>query len=397
MSHEIANKRKVVEIEANSMAGPLEDYILENDFRILKSLGCGTFGEVRLACHLPTNTQVAVKMIAKKQNSLAHNVPEVEILQFLEHRNIVRFFHSIETLQIFYVVMEYVEGQDLEMFIRDIDYLKEEEARPIFQQVVTAVHFLHERLIAHREIKLENILIDGAGNIKLCDFGMATRLKEGEMLMKVCGTLLYMAPEMLAGEPYDGLAVDMWSLGVVLYVLVTGKFPYEETTCPALSRLITTTNYPTPYYLSKPCLITIAQLLTVPSQHRITICQLLERRWLGHIEEHGEPASKEIHLSVVENMCNIGYISEEIVSSLRHREEPVNQPFQPLEKLETVTFRRWIWKEQERSRSYIMINKSTYRELVPRSDEIIPEGGVPMANVFTNATVHIAVYQHQIQ
>ena len=302
------------------MASTLEDYVLENDFRILKSLGCGAFGEVRLASHLPTHTQVAVKLIAKKENGLAHNIPEVEILQSLEHRNIVRFYHFIDTQKITSVVMEYVEGQDLEMFIRDIDYLKEEEARPIFQQVVRAVHFLHERLIAHRDIKLENILIDGAGNIKLCDFGLATRLTEGERLTQVCGTLVYMAPEMLAGEPYDGLAVDMWSLGVVLYVLLTGIFPYEETTCPALHRLITNTSYPTPYHLSKPCLVTIAHLLTVPSQHRITICQLLDRRWLGPIEEHEEPASKEIHLRVVETMCTIGYTCEEIVSSLRHRQ-----------------------------------------------------------------------------
>ena len=103
------------------------------------------------------------------------------------------------------------------MILSDKGYLKEDEARPIFLQVVSAVYFLHKRHIAHCDIKLENILIDTAGYIKLCEFGMAIQLKERKMLKKVCGTLLYMAPEILARKPYDGLAVDMWSLGVVLY------------------------------------------------------------------------------------------------------------------------------------------------------------------------------------
>ncbi|KAL1764088.1 sperm motility kinase W, partial [Sigmodon hispidus] len=96
--------------------------------------------------------------------------------------------------------------------------------------VVSGVHYLHQRHIAHRDIKLENILIDRAGKVKLCDFGLAIQFTEGQMLEEVCGSLLYEAPEILARKPYDGLAVDMWSLGVVLYVLVTGEFPYVETT-----------------------------------------------------------------------------------------------------------------------------------------------------------------------
>ncbi|EGW12566.1 Serine/threonine-protein kinase MARK2 [Cricetulus griseus] len=217
-----------------------------------------------------------------------------------------------------YVVMKYVEGQDLEMLIRDIEYLKEEEARPIFQQVVTAVHFLHQRRIAHRDFKLENILIDRAGNVKLCDFGMAIQLKEGQMLKEGCGSLNYMAPEILARKRYDGLAVDMWSLGVLLYALVTGYFPYEETTYDGMYRLIINTKYPIPDHESNSCNMLIEQLLTVRRKHRITIFQLLGTRWLGEIKEHAEPVSKEILPTIVETMCTIGYTCEEIVSSLRH-------------------------------------------------------------------------------
>nr|XP_048286134.1 sperm motility kinase Z-like [Myodes glareolus] len=219
-----------------------------------------------------------------------------------------------------YIVMEYVAGKDLQMFLCEVGYLKEQDAKPIFQQVVSAVHFLHQRRIAHRDIKLENVLIDRNGNVKLCDFGMAIELAEGQMLMQVCGSLLYMAPEILAMEPYDGLAVDMWSLGVLLYVLVTGQFPYTEDTIHGMHRLITNTKCPIPYHLSKPCYIIIAQLLKVPTQERITICQLLQRPWLGHIKKHTAPTTKEILPRLVETMYTMGYNLEEILSSIKYRQ-----------------------------------------------------------------------------
>lgn len=310
----------MVEIGQNTMASNMEEDTLEEDFKILLSLGCGAFGEVKLACHLPTQTRVAVKILEKNTNSVADISTEVNILQSVEHRNIVRFFHMIDTLTTTYLIMEYVAGEDLESCLRALGCLKEEEARAIFRQVVSAVHFLHQRRIAHRDIKLENILVDAAGNAKLCDFGMAIEVTEGQMLEEICGSLLYWAPEILARKPYDGLAGDMWSLGVVLYTLVTGHFPYVETTLEAMHRLITTTMCPIPYHLSKPCHIIIARLLMVPTWYRITICQLVERPWLGPMQEHVPPATRELLPRVVETMCAIGYTCEEIVSSLKHRE-----------------------------------------------------------------------------
>ncbi|XP_015846425.3 putative sperm motility kinase W [Peromyscus maniculatus bairdii] len=302
------------------MARPVEENILEKNFMTLTSLGSGAFGEVKLACHLPTHTHVAVKVLEKTKNSLADIITEVEILQSVKHRNIVNFFHVIDTSSTTYLIMEYVSGKDLEYFLRERDFLEENEVRPIFQQVVSGVHFLHQKRIAHRDIKLENILIDRAGNVKLCDFGMARQLAEGQMLEEFCGTLVYLAPEILARKPYDGLAGDMWSLGVLLFVLVTGQFPYRESTFEGMYRVINTTNYPIPYHLSKPCIILIEQLLMVPNQHRIIICQLQERQWLGNIKQHVAPETKEILSKVMETMCTMGYTHGEIVSSLKHKQ-----------------------------------------------------------------------------
>ena len=302
------------------MASPWDEDILDKDFKILTPLGAGSFGEVKLACHIPTKTEVAVKILSKKSNSLGEMNSEVKILQTLEHSNIIHFFHVIDTQSTTYIIMEYVAGKDLHMFLSEVGCLKEQEARPIFQQVVSAVHFLHQRRIAHRDIKLENILIDGDGNVKLCDFGLAIHLAKGQMLKKVCGSLHYMAPEILARKPYDGLAVDMWSLGVVLYAMVTGQFPYAEVTIDGMHRLITNTKYPISYHWSIPCHIIIAQLLMVPTKRRITICQLVKRPWLGPIKKHTTPTTKEILPRLVETMCTMGYNLEEIFSSLRYRQ-----------------------------------------------------------------------------
>ncbi|XP_057650305.1 putative sperm motility kinase W [Chionomys nivalis] len=414
------------------MASPWDDDILDKEFKILTPLGVGTFREVKLACHIPTKTQVAVKILRKKSNTVDEMNSEVKILQTLEHSNIIHFFHVIDTQSKTYLIMEYVAGKDLQMFLSEVGCLKEQEARPIFQQVVSAVHFLHQRRIAHRDIKLENILIDEDGNVKLCDFGLAIHLAKRQMLKKVCGSLHYMAPEMLARKPYDGLAVDMWSLGVLLYVMVTGQFPYTEDTLHGMHRLITKTRYPIPFDLSKPCFVIIARLLTVPTNRRITVSQLVKRPWLGTIKKHTAPTTKEILPRLVETMCTMGYNLEDIFSSLRYRQpNEVTATFNilkhklwceisfqqtehlclksshidahhPLFSLKrrasepALASKREAGKRQSKEegvegrhkkcQSLIKLNKYSCLELNPCSDVTVPEGDVMMANVIKCAT-----------
>ncbi|XP_052610465.1 putative sperm motility kinase W [Peromyscus californicus insignis] len=425
------------------MDSQIEEEILEKDFRMLTSLWCGSFRGANLACHLPTHTQVAVKVLEKNTNSVADISTQVNILQSLEHRNIVRLFDMIDTLSTTYVIMEYVAGEDLESCLRALGCLKEEEARGIFRQVVSAVHFLHQRHIAHRDIKLENILVDAAGNAKLCDFGMAIEITEGQMLQEICGSLLYWAPEILARKPYDGLAGDMWSLGIVLYVLVTEHFPYMEETLDGMHRVITTTMCPIPYHLSKPCHIIIAQLLTVPTWYQYTISQLVERSWLGPIQENVLPATKEILPRVVEIMCTIGYTCEEIVSSLTHRREdnhvmatcnilkyqlscgdshlqdqmpwltsspagPVCLPLPLTRRASEPAFttstqagkihfkEEGVEERHKRCRSYTMPHTYSLPDDLPCSDNTVPERDALMAEVINTATEDIAVNRNSV-
>ncbi|XP_041528487.1 putative sperm motility kinase W [Microtus oregoni] len=201
----------------------------------------------------------------------------------------------------------------LDFFTRE-----EEEVRPIFNQLASAVHFLHQRRITHCDIKLENILLGEGGKVKLCDFELATQLVEGQMLHELWGSLPYWAPEILARKPYDCMAGDMWSLGVVLYVLVTGHFPYEESTLEEMYRHIIATVCPIPRLLSTRCYTILARLLTVHIRFRLTSSRLVQRPWLGHIEEHVTPPAKEILPKVVETMCNIGYTCQQVVGALKH-------------------------------------------------------------------------------
>ncbi|CAO2603832.1 MAP/microtubule affinity-regulating kinase 3 [Lemmus lemmus] len=214
--------------------------------------------------------------------------------------------------------MEYLAGKNLVTLIREVGCLEEEAARPIFKQLATAVHFLHERRIAHRDIKLENILLGEGGKVKLCDFGLATQLVEGQMLQELWGSMPYWAPEILARKRYDGMAGDMWSLGIVFYALVTGHFPYKGSTLQEMYNHIITTRCPIPRHLSTRCSNILARLLKVYVRFRLTTSQLMEQQWLGHIEQHITPPAKEILPKVVETMCKIGYTCEQVVACLKH-------------------------------------------------------------------------------
>ncbi|CAO2636494.1 MAP/microtubule affinity-regulating kinase 3 [Lemmus lemmus] len=214
--------------------------------------------------------------------------------------------------------MEYLSGRNLVTLIEEVGCLEEEEAKPIFKQLASGVHYLHQRRIAHRDIKLENILLGEGGEVKLCDFGLATQLVEGQKLQELWGSMPYWAPEILARRQYDGMAGDMWSMGVVLYALVTGQFPYRGSTLKEMYNHIITTRCPIPHHLSTRCLNIIARLLEFYVRFRLTSSQLMQQQWLGHMEEHITPPAKEILPKVVETMCNIGYTCEQVVACLKH-------------------------------------------------------------------------------
>ncbi|EGW02970.1 Sperm motility kinase X [Cricetulus griseus] len=146
-------------------------------------------------------------------------------MKSLQHPNIIKLFHVVQTTDTTYLVMEHASEGELLSHILELGSLQESEARRLFTQILHAVQYCHDNHIAHRDIKASSILLNCRGNAKLCDFGLAAKVAPGELLRDFCGTLPYCAPELFAGEAYDVCASDIWSLGVLHFLMVVGLLP----------------------------------------------------------------------------------------------------------------------------------------------------------------------------
>ncbi|XP_055470771.1 sperm motility kinase X-like [Psammomys obesus] len=301
-----------------------EEETLTDYYKILRTLGKGGFAEVKLACHLHTEVQVAVKILKKGSNE-PNNETEIDIIKVLEHPNIIKLFHIINTREHTYMVMEHAAHGDLVSHIEKVGCLQEKQAQHIFTQVVCAVHYCHNNGIAHRDIKLDNILLDGKGNIKLCDFGLAIRVTDGQMVLGFCGTVEYCAPELFTDREYDAKAVDIWSMGVVLYAIVTGRFPFNAYTYSDMKEEMLSPTLFIPATLSENISNLIVQLFTIEPGQRPKIGDIKQHKWLKDREEFWKlPSSSATHCnnpspSIVVAMWDMGYRPKDICDCIREK------------------------------------------------------------------------------
>jgi len=251
----LRNDNSVVEHHENDDGGPISDHNnlqqrllrfgltraseLIGHYAILKTIGTGSFSKVKLAIDLNRCRKVAIKMIATKgiqdsERLRASVLREIEILKYIDHPNIVGLLDTVETPTHLCLVLEYVSGGELFDYVNDhFENSTEEESKYIFLQLVKILEYLHENGIVHRDLKLENILIDSNKSpngliIKLTDFGLAKFInKSSPTLTTRCGSEEYAAPELISGKPYDGRKTDIWSLGVILYTLLVGYLPFN--------------------------------------------------------------------------------------------------------------------------------------------------------------------------
>lgn len=203
---------------------------ITNRYKILKTLGTGNFSQVKLALHLLPEVSVALKKLERDKTNSTMIGNELEIMKILDHPNIIKLSHVLKTTEHIYLVLEYASGGDLASRIREVDHIPELEVRHIFTQMTFAVKYCHENDIVHRDIKPENILMDAMKNVKLCDFGLAVNVSAEPESAVFCGTLRYCAPELFSCHGYDTRALDIWSMGVVLYIMGTKHYPFKATT-----------------------------------------------------------------------------------------------------------------------------------------------------------------------
>ncbi|XP_008843477.1 calcium/calmodulin-dependent protein kinase type 1D-like [Nannospalax galili] len=263
----------------NPSSGSDVEKALTEQYKIMKTLGYGSFGEVKLAKHLSTRTKVAIKILQKSRRNV-HSKSEIEIMKDLDHCYIIKLLQVIETADNTYVVLEYAAGGNLLLKIKQAGYLKEKVSRRVFKQLVCAVHYCHWKGIAHRDIKPLNILLDKHDNVKLSDFGLGIKLNHGQKLTSFCGTVPYCAPELFEGNGYDGRATDTWSLGVVLYFMSTGHLPFQDYTYEGIKRRVLAGKYPMKFKLSPDLWEVIAKLLTVDPRKRPRIGDIVNLSWL---------------------------------------------------------------------------------------------------------------------
>ena len=320
-----SREEETMELDLN--ASTYEEETLSDHYVLLNTLGKGAFGEVKLACHLLTNTKVAVKILANGEESDGNNRKELNIMKELEHPYIIKLFHVINSQDHTYMVLEFAAHGDLVTLIEQGGPLQQKQAQHIFCQMVCAVHYCHDNDIAHRDIKLDNILLDGKGNIKLCDFGLAIRVSSGQMCKGFCGTIEYCAPELFDDTEYDARAVDIWSMAVVLYVMVTARFPFKARTYPDMKAVMLNPIYDIPYTLSQNRLLMhlIVHLFTVNPEQRPTICDIRQHQWIRDREELWKlPSSSESYCSkpnpsIVLAMWGMGYHPKAISDCLREK------------------------------------------------------------------------------
>lgn len=198
------------------------------NYRIVDEIGCGSFGKVYLARHMMLDVDVCLKRGAKSVDNDNLMREFYYLKEFRNHPNIIKLYEIVFMESCIYLVMDYYPRGDLFDFVTNNGKLSVSVALKMFTQLAGAVYYIHSNGCCHRDLKLENVLLDEDNNVKLSDFGFTRELPLKSLLRDICGTNAYMAPELIRRMPYSGVKIDIWALGVMLYTLVTGEMPFDD-------------------------------------------------------------------------------------------------------------------------------------------------------------------------
>ncbi|CAI9283994.1 unnamed protein product [Lactuca saligna] len=313
----------------NRGGGSIETLL--RNYKLGKTLGHGSFGKVKIAEHVLTGYKVAVKILNRrklKNPEMEEKVRrEIKICRLFVHPHIIRLYEVIETPLDIYVVMEYVKSGELFDYIVEKGRLHENEARKIFQQIISGVEYCHRNMVVHRDLKPENILLDSRGNVKVADFGLSNIMRDGHFLKTSCGSPNYAAPEVVSGKLYAGSEVDVWSCGVILYALLCGTLPFDDENIPNLFKKIKSGIYTLPSHLSAGARDLIPRMLVVDPVKRITIADLRKHPWFKaqlprYLAVPAPDATdhlKKLDEDIIRKVLNMGFERTHLIQSLQTR------------------------------------------------------------------------------
>lgn len=310
-------------------------------YQIIKTLGEGSFGKVKLAYHLATHARVALKIINRKtlaKSDMQGRVErEISYLRLLRHPHIIKLYDVIKSKDEIIMVIEFA-GKELFDYIVQRGRMSEDEGRRFFQQIISAVDYCHRHKIVHRDLKPENLLLDDNLNVKIADFGLSNIMTDGNFLKTSCGSPNYAAPEVISGKLYAGPEVDVWSCGVILYVMLCGRLPFDDEFIPNLFKKISQGVYTIPPDLSPGSKNLLKRMLVVNPLDRITVREIIQDPWFSvnldpsllpsdmreeqerKKEEEAQTTNNEpIDDSLVGALGRtMGYSKEQVYDALRH-------------------------------------------------------------------------------
>ncbi|XP_021716780.1 CBL-interacting serine/threonine-protein kinase 11-like [Chenopodium quinoa] len=264
----------------------MEKGALFGKYEVGRLLGCGAFAKVYYARNIQTGQSVAIKVINKKKiagtNLMSNIKREITIMARLRHPNIVRLYEVLACKTKIYFVIEFAKGGELFAKVAKGRF-SEDLSRKYFQQLISAVGYCHFRGIYHRDLKPENLLLDENGSLKVTDFGLSAvkdqiRPEDG-LLHTLCGTPAYVAPEILSKKGYNGATVDVWSCGIILYVLTAGYLPFNDPNLMAMYKKIYKGEFRCPKWMSNDLKRLLGRLLETNPKTRITIDEIIHDPW----------------------------------------------------------------------------------------------------------------------
>ncbi|KAJ3293624.1 serine/threonine-protein kinase KIN2 [Borealophlyctis nickersoniae] len=332
---------------------------LIGDYKLTKTLGQGSMGKVKLAVHTVTGERRACKIIPRPLGAVplkehvvigptssirdlpaaceisSHPKPkrtddtketriirEAAIMLLLDHPHIVRLHEVVMSRDYYYMFFELVNGGQMLDYIISHGKLREKSARKFIRQIVSAIDYCHQNSIVHRDLKIENILIDKTGGIKMIDFGLSNLYSPKSHLSTFCGSLYFAAPELLNAKAYIGPEIDVWSLGIILYVLVCGRVPFDDTSMPVLHAKIKAGVVEYPTHLSNECKHLISRMLVTQPSQRAGLREIKSHPWMtkGYDGEpdnylpHREPLSLPLEKEVIESMKGFEFGPDELIA-----------------------------------------------------------------------------------
>lgn len=259
--------------------------VLMHKYEFGRLLGQGNFAKVYYARKIKTSQSVAVKVIDKekvlKVGMMDQTKREISVMSLVKHPNILELYEVMASKNKIYFVMEYAKGGELFKKVSK-GKLREDMARKYFQQLISAVDFCHSRGVYHRDLKPENLLLDENGILKVSDFGLSALAEskhQDGLLHTSCGTPAYVAPELINRKGYDGAKADIWSCGVILYVMLAGYLPFHDSNLIAIYRKISKAEYKFPNWFSPEVTKLLSRILNPNPKARISIAKIMTNPW----------------------------------------------------------------------------------------------------------------------